>query len=175
MVHATLTGAPTGATPPLEILTSLVAALERSGVRCVLGGSGLLAALGLADAVADWDLTTDAALDQVLDATRDLPRELMGPNGIHADQKVRLEAGRVELIVRFAIVSDGGTVRLPSLVHGAWRGVPVGSPEVWAAAYRLMGRPAKWKLLRDWLREHGADRGIVARLIEEPLPADLRI
>jgi hypothetical protein len=174
MVHASLTGAPTGETPPFEILSGLVATLERAGVPCVLGGSGLLAALGLSDVVGDWDLTTDSALDDVLDATRDLPHELMGPNGIHADHKLRLEAGRVELIVRFAIVSDGATVRLPSLQHGSWRGVPVGSPEVWAAAYHLMDRPEKWSRLRDWLVEHGARREIVERLIEEPLPSELK-
>lgn len=39
--------------------------LLRAGVRCALGGSGLLLSLGLVDRVGDWDLTTDAPLERV--------------------------------------------------------------------------------------------------------------
>ena len=51
--------------PPLRPLLVLVERLERAGIVVALGGSGLLATLGLTDAVRDWDLTTDAGLDAV--------------------------------------------------------------------------------------------------------------
>lgn len=174
MADATLTGSPSGVTPPFEVLTDVVRRLEVAGIPCMLGGSGMLAALGLSDVVGDWDLTTDAPLSFVIDAARDWPHELMGPNGVHGDHKLRLEAGRVELIVGFTIVWEGGPVHLPSLRHGSWRGVPVGSPEVWAAAYYLLGRRPKWKTLRDWLRAHGARRESVERLLVQALPLELQ-
>jgi hypothetical protein len=65
-------------------------------------------------------------------------------------------------------------VRLPTIVTGRWIGVPTGSPEVWAAAYHLMGRPEKSSLLFGLLEKRGAEEAPIARLLAEPLPQELR-
>jgi hypothetical protein len=159
------------ATPPFEPLREVVARLERAGLVCALGGSGLLAALGLATEVRDWDLTSDASIDEVTAALAELPHAVAGSSGIHADHK--LMTGPVEVIARFSLLAGGRPVRLPTIVTGRWNDVPVGSPEGWAIAYALMGREAKAETLFAWL-DGRADRDTVARLLEQPLPGPLR-
>ena len=159
--------------PPLAPLHETILRLERGGVACALGGSGLLMAFGLAGSVRDWDLTTDLPIERVRLALGDLPHELHGPADLHADSKLRMAGGMIELIVGFAIRTDRTVVRLPTRVSIRWRGTPVGSPEVWAAAYALMGRSEKSSLLFGLLADRGADPSAIAVLLEQPLPRDL--
>lgn len=158
-------------TPPFEPLHQVVARLECAGIECALGGSGLLAALDLTTEVRDWDLTTDASIDDVTAALAELPNEVVGSSGIHADHK--LMTGPIEVIARFALLAEGRIVRVPTLVTRHWNGVPVGSPEAWAIAYALMGRAEKAETLFEWL-DGRADTGSVARLLVQPLPEALR-
>jgi hypothetical protein len=46
-------------TPPFQVVSQVLAALRRHGAEAAIGGSGLLAALGLVDQVRDWDVTTE--------------------------------------------------------------------------------------------------------------------
>ncbi|HVP15022.1 MAG TPA: hypothetical protein VMS88_05735 [Terriglobales bacterium] len=157
-------------TPPLEPLLEILARLEAEGIACALGGSGLLAALGLADVVRDWDLTAEASLECLIPIARGMPFETAGSDALHADAKLMFPAERIEVIARFAFHVPGGVVRIPTVVTGRWRGVPLGSPEAWALAYDLLGRAGKRDLLLDYLRARGHDRGMVARLLAQPLP-----
>lgn len=161
--------------PPLAPLHEVVAALEAGGVACALGGSGLLAALGLETSVRDWDLTTDAPLAAVSAALAPWSPEWMGPNGVHADQKLMLPALHTECIVGFAfrMEAGAGVVRIPTVVASRWEDVPTGSPEAWTVAYALLGRAEKSRRLMDHLARHGADPGVIARLRAEPLPPRL--
>lgn len=159
--------------PPIEPLLEVASILRRAGVGFALGGSGLLRALGLAESVGDWDLTTDADLDMVCRILRGFPQERFGPSGIHADHKLRLRSGAVELIVGMAIRAGGAVCRIPTVPRGEWRGVPLASPETWAVAYSLLGRDEKADLLFGRLRALGCDPAVVARLLREPLPAAL--
>ncbi len=160
-------------TPPLAPLREVVAALEGSGLACALGGSGLLAALGLVGHVNDWDLTTDAPLEDVERALTGRVIERAGPSGVHADHKAMLAAARTEVIARFALVAPAGPVRIPTVVTGRWEGVPLGSPEAWAVAYTLMARAARADLLFAHLAGCGVDEITRARLLDEPLPVAL--
>jgi hypothetical protein len=155
--------------PPLEPLRGTVDRLERAGVVVALGGSGLLAALGLTDSVGDWDLTTDAGLDRVRAALAGEGITHTGPDELHADRKLTLAGGTVEVIVGLAFHTRRGLVRIPTWVCGRWRGLPIGSPEAWAVAYHLLGRAAKSEALFAHLAAHGADPVRVARLVREPL------
>jgi hypothetical protein len=66
-------------------VSQVVTALQDHGADAALGGSGLLAALGLVDAVRDWDVTTDAdpavveAALQSIGATYDIQTGGDGP------------------------------------------------------------------------------------------------
>jgi len=159
--------------PPIEPLLVLVARFEAEGIRCALGGSGLLAALGLTETVHDWDLTVDAPLDQLVPLAGGWPFETAGSSGVHADAKLMFPGHSIEVIARFAFHGPGGVIRIPTVVTGRWRGVPLGSPEAWLAAYHLLERPAKRDLLLGHLRAHGHNSGVVGTLRAEPLPGEL--
>lgn len=159
--------------PSRRMLVSLVERLEGAGLVCALGGSGLLAALGLAGQVRDWDLTADAPIERVKAALAGERFGHKGPDDLHADQKLMLADGEVELILQFAFRTPGGVVRIPTWVSGRRDGIPLGSPEAWAVAYHLLGRESKSEALLGYLETRGADPGTIARLLEEPIPTGL--
>jgi hypothetical protein len=167
-------------TPPIEPLRAALARLASAGIPHALGASGLCASLGLVERVNDWDVTCDADLDTLASVFADQPHERFGNSGCHADHKLNIESGGIELIARFAFFVPGGIVRIPTIVTGTWQGVPVGSPEAWAVAYALMGeledsqrRRDRAALLFAHLAAHGADAATVAALLAEPLPASI--
>ena len=49
------------ALPGTQVLPAVLAALGNASVVAAVGGSGLLAPLGLTSRVRDWDITTDAS------------------------------------------------------------------------------------------------------------------
>jgi len=160
--------------PPIEPVREIVGRLEAAGIACALGGSGLLAALGLWDRVRDWDLTTDAPVDHLTALLEGGSFERFGPSGVHADSKLVIAAAGVDLIAEFALRAGDAVCRLPTIVTRRWNGLPLGSPEVWAVAYTLLERPAKAERLFDHLARAGADEAARALLDREPLPDDLR-
>ncbi|MDP9370228.1 MAG: hypothetical protein M3Q03_18475 [Chloroflexota bacterium] len=163
---------------PLESLLDVTQTLAATGVEVALGGSGLLVAMGLRDNARDWDLTTDSPWDRVrpnLDGIswQEAPR---GDDRYASAYRLLIPADGhdINLIGRFAIRAPGGVCRLPTIVTGAWNRVPLGSPAVWAVAYRLMGHHDRADLLLHQLSRHGAHPGVVARLLAEPLPDEVR-
>jgi hypothetical protein len=159
--------------PPPAPLRGTLARLEAAGLVAALGGSGLLAALGLAEHVRDWDLTTDEPWERVVEALAGEPLVAHGPDHLHADRKLALADGAVEVIVGFAFHTPGGLVRVPTVVAERRGGIPLGSPEGWAVAYHLLGRPEKRDALLGHLALHGADAGVLVRLLDQPLPSGL--
>ena len=169
--------------PPLQPLRAALTRLAAAGIPHAIGGSGLLAALGLVERVNDWDVTCDASLDDLAALFGDQPHERFGNSGCHADHKLNLEDNGIELIARFAFFVDGGVVRIPTRVTGHWNGLPVGSPEGWAAAYALMGalesgpkqeqRTQRAEALFAHMAAQGADAEAIAFLLAQPLPAPL--
>jgi len=169
--------------PPLEPLLATLARLERAGIPHALGASGLCAALDLIERVNDWDVTCETDLVTLEALFADEPGRSFGNFGCHADHKLNLRDGEIELIARFAFFVEGRVVRIPTRVTRRWRGVPVGSPEAWAVAYALMGaydeeadrerRRARAELLFAWIERHGAHADVVRELLAQPLPAGL--
>jgi len=164
--------------PPLEPLRRVFEALSAAGVEAAIGGSGLLYSLGLTDTVRDWDLTTEAPPEQVKAALGALPWHQAPTGGQTYATECRLnvtpDGADIDLMVRFAIRCEGGVVHFPTVVTGALEGLPVGSPEVWAVAYRLMGRQPKADILNDYVRRQGARSEIRALLAAQPLPEGVR-
>jgi len=166
--------------PPIEPLLDVVARLERAGLPCALGGSGLLAALELVDRVNDWDLTCDADPDRVAPLLEGLGLDLHGNDALHADHKLTLREERIEVICRFAFHGPLGTIRLACVPSGVWRGVPLSSVETWAVAYALLAegersarRRARSERLFELLARRGVDERVRVELLEQPLPAAL--
>lgn len=163
--------------PPKEPLIRLLERLQAAGIEAAVGGSGLLFPLGLVGKVNDWDLTTDGAPEQVRAALDGLSWEdRTGGFDYATAGRFVVFAGdmEIDLICRFAVAGEAGVVRLPTLVTGHWQGIPLGSLEVWAAAYWLIGRTQKAELALGHLRRHGADPVRLERMLQEPLPATLR-
>jgi hypothetical protein len=165
--------------PPIEPLQLVVNRLAGAGIQAALGGSGLLFSLGLVDAVRDWDLTTDATLAEVSAALgADIPWQPSptGDQGYATVNRINItpNGADIDMMIRFAVRCEGGVVRFPTIVTGQFDGIPVGSPEVWAVAYQLIGRPAKADMLHEYLRQHGARSEIRTQLLAEPLPEAVR-
>ena len=143
--------------PPLRVVRAVFADLAARG-RVVLGGSGLLYALDLVEAVGDWDLVTDVPAEQVAGvlADRRLAAERLGGDlpAFATAALFRVDAGdhQVDVLVDFAIRSGGSVTPIPPRPWRTWQGMMLGRPEDWALAYELMGREQKAALLRDWLR-----------------------
>lgn len=168
--------------PPLAPLHVLLERLSAAGIPHALGGSGLLAALGLVERVNDWDVTVDADVDALAAACAGLEFTRFGNNGCHADHKLGFDRERVELIARFAFFALDGVVRVPTRMTGHWRDVPLGSPTAWAAAYALMGeledsdrRRARADLCFAWLANRPPEREVIAELLTQPLPSTVRV
>ncbi len=162
------------ATPPFELLNDLSRRLSAARVHHALGASGLLFAHGLVDHVGDWDVTVEGSRATIEPLVADLTPRFVGSSGVHADSKLVLHDAQVELILDFAFVVEGGTIaRMPTMVAGEWRGIPLGALEVWAVAYSLLGRSASAELVFARLALTGADPAALARLAAEPLPAAL--
>jgi hypothetical protein len=163
--------------PRLESLQDAVARLTGAGIPCALGGSGLLAALGLVDHVRDWDVTAEGDLAAIAALFADRPHEIAGNAGIHADHKVMLTDDDLEVIVNFAFNVEGPVFRIPTIVSGSWQGMPLASPEAWAVAYALMGeyegvakRRERAEMLFAHVERTGADPEAIRLLLAEPLP-----
>lgn len=161
----------------MEMAKRVGAALTAAGITWALGGSSVLIAHGLWDQPpTDWDLNTDAELERVQAALTGFQVTLhpLTGSGAYATKARLTVAEEVDLMVRFAVRTEGGIVHLPTVVSRTWNGMPVGSPEVWAVAYRLIGRPVKPDLLSNWLRAEGADPAVKAILLAQPLPQALQ-
>jgi hypothetical protein len=171
-------------TPPLEGLLALTSRLDAARLAWAVGGSGLLAALGLVDRVNDWDVQVDAGPEALQALFAGVPHEFHGHGGCHADWKLSFEHERTELIPRFAFFVPGGVARIPFAVSRTWRGLHIAGPEGWACAYALMGefdepslrarRAERAERLFGWLAAHGANGDRLADVLREPLPASLR-
>lgn len=158
-------GLPTGdiTMPGLETVRAVVAAMDDAGIETAVGGSGLLAALGLADRVRDWDVTTDAEPSAVCAAltSHGIPYTVQpAAEGRYATKgRLRVDGGDhdIDIIVGFAVRTVDRIVELPTRITGHWLGLPLADPAVWAHAYRAIGRPDRAATLDAWLRGASAD------------------
>ncbi len=149
-------------TPPLPVVEAVLGAIHRQGAVAAVGGSGLLAALGLIDRVRDWDVTTDAQTMTVEAALQahGLPAAPApvgeGRYATRARFVIRDLDHNVEVLVGFALRdSKGNVVPLPTRVTRTWRGLPIADPDVWLKAYRLLQRHDWADLLQHWHKEAG--------------------
>jgi hypothetical protein len=142
--------------PSLDVVRRVVRCLEGGGLDVAIGGSGLLAALGLMDVVHDWDVTTDgpaSVVELALERTGFPYREAAVGEGNFATEARYIVDGQshqVDVLVGFALRDGDRTIVLPTRVSGRWRGLPLADPAVWELAYRLLGNGFKADLLSRW-------------------------
>lgn len=113
-------------TPPLSVVSALQRELGRRSIPSAVGGSGLLASLGLIDTVNDWDLVTDAEPSEIQAILEELGlRYSRGTHsGIFRTQALfTIEAGdhQVDVLVRFAFQGPSGIVEIPARTSLQWR------------------------------------------------------
>jgi hypothetical protein len=142
--------------PDLTVVREILDCFEDHGIVGAIGGSGLLAALGLTRVVHDWDITTDGAASSVERALVEVGYPYrcgavgVGTFATTALYIVDAETHEVDIIVGFAVRTEGRRIELPTRVTGTWRSLPVADPIVWEQAYRAMGETAKADLLSSW-------------------------
>jgi hypothetical protein len=160
--------------PDIRNLLLVTEKLEKRGIPYALGGSGLLHSLGLTDTVHDWDLTTEAPKNRIIDALHPLYIEEIVSGDFPFASRYKLliheQEPQVELFGHFSIQAEKGLCQLPAIPVFQWKGVHVGSHEVWYVAYALMNRKDKASLLLSYLEENGVRGNILQRLLSEPLP-----
>jgi hypothetical protein len=142
--------------PDLTVVREILNCFDDQGIVGAIGGSGLLAGLGLTQVVRDWDITTDDAPSSVEQALVDIGYPYRcGTVGVGTFASAALyivdaETHEVDVIVGFAVRIEDRKVELPTRVTGTWRSLPLADPTVWAQAYRAMGETAKADLLDSW-------------------------
>ena len=122
----------------LGALDAVAQRLRAGEVEFLLGGSGLLFALGLDVPVRDIDLMLreedrarfEEAVGEWLIGVTTAPGEVLT-----SAWKATLEVEGCEVEGLGGLGFAGGP-RLPFRAGGEWRGVPLAAPEVWWAAYR---------------------------------------
>jgi hypothetical protein len=144
------------AIPDVTAVREILSCFDDHGIVGAIGGSGLLAALGLTRVVRDWDITTDGAPSSVVRALVEVGYPYRCGTvgvGIFASAALYIvDAGThdVDVIVGFAVRIEGQRIELPTRVAGTWHSLPIADPTVWEQAYRAMGETAKADLLVAW-------------------------
>lgn len=163
--------------PPMEPLRQVLHRLKAAGIEAAVGGSGLLFPHGLVDRVNDWDLTTDAEPHAVRAALAGLTYlDRTGGSGYVTRARLVVQMGgeEIDLICQGGVETEVGVTRFPTFIAGEYQGIPLGSMEVWAAFYWLIGRRPKAELALGWLERNGAHPARLQRVLQEPLPSELR-
>jgi hypothetical protein len=142
--------------PNTSVVRLVLRKLAESGLGAAIGGSGLLAALGLTDVVHDWDVTTGgptSLVEGALDSAGVPYRRAPAGIGVYASDGLYVVDGgdhKVDVIVGFAARVRDRKIELPTRVSTIWRGLPIADPSVWEQAYRLIGEGSRADLRSHW-------------------------
>jgi hypothetical protein len=163
----------------LNNLMSVVKILDQNNIKYALGGSGLLLSLGLTDKVNDWDITIEIPKNDLLNILKfnELKEIESGDHPFFSKYKFLIHNfnPKVEIIGYFSIKTENGVCNLPSISVRKWRGIQIGSPEVWYVAYSLMNRIEKANKLFYYLKVNGANENIINLMLKEPMPDFLKL
>jgi hypothetical protein len=147
----------------LAALDAVAERLREHEVPFLLGGSGLLHALGIEVTVRDIDLMVRARDRAAFEAAAGgwLVGVTTDPGAVLTSAwKATLEVGGTEVEGLGGLGFAGGP-ELPFRAGGTWRGVPLCAPEVWWAAYRAY-KPERAALLEPHVPPEAR-----ARILEE--------
>lgn len=149
--------------PPLEPVSTIIALFQERGWPVALGGSAVLASLGLTDLVRDWDVTVEAEPGEVAGVLANLNLVVEDRTGrehpfaTRALLTVVTADHEIDVLVGFALRdphdSEGASVSIPVRVARHWLGLPIAHPADWKRAYELMGRTDRAAALGTHLAE----------------------
>lgn len=143
----------------LDALDAVARRLREHDIPFLLGGSGLLRALGLDVEVRDIDLMLRAEDRERFEAAVGewWVRTTTDPGPVLTSAwKATLDVDGVEVEGLGGLGFAGGP-ELPFRGAGEWRGIPLAAPEVWYEAY-LAYNPEKAALLEPFVRPDGRCR-----------------
>lgn len=138
-----------GVTLNHQILYPIIRRLEEHHIPYSLGGSGLMVALNLVDAVQDWDMTVDCSKDTLIQAIEgiDWIEQRSGDRPFASGYRISIPSLSIDFIGNFALYSGEQIVYLPVHTSGMWEGIRLSSPEIY-----LMGRREKADLLLKYMQ-----------------------
>lgn len=135
----------------MEGLREVAERLRAAKVEFALGGSGLLSFFGFKGEIGDWDLTTDAPIEEVRSALTGFDFEELGPKGLFVSKylfKITRMNSSIDLMGGFALRRGDQIHAVPTIVTADWDGIPIGSPEAWLRVYEITGHQEKASFLR---------------------------
>lgn len=141
--------------PDFVDLQELSKQLSGAGIVHALGGSGLISYLGLPIAVNDWDITTDASIQDVESALQGMHFVKVEQEGAYKSAyllKIKLNQSEADVIGRFAILDNEEIITIQTIVTDYWESVPIGSLKEWLKAYRAMGNLERVSMLEAYLK-----------------------
>jgi hypothetical protein len=141
--------------------------LDELRIEYALGGSGLLYSMNLIDKVNDWDITTDCPQKELTRALDNF-EWAFAPSGDYpfaSLYRISIPRHNIDIIGKHGIHTNQGICELPTIFTSSWKGIKIGSPEVWFVAYTLMGRHHKASLLYNYLERNGADSSVINKLL----------
>jgi hypothetical protein len=140
--------------PNIDSLRQLTKRLDEHSIPYALGGSALLRFYSCDVPVNDWDITTDANIEEVRAAIEGLDYIHVKAQGIFASSFLfilSIDNVSIDLIGNFGLHHEGKVFSIPTKLSDYWNGIPVGDPVSWIKAYEIMGRKEKAELLRQSL------------------------
>jgi hypothetical protein len=134
-----------------QLQAALLAVVRRLDVPVLLGGSGLLWALGLDVEVGDVDLVArpeDRAAIERLPWWLETTTEPAGIMRSAWKATLDVDGVDVDVIGGLAWMADGRLVHMPFRAEGSWQGVPLAPAAHWLALYERY-KPERAALLRQ--------------------------
>jgi hypothetical protein len=167
----------------IKDLVRITDELKESGISYVLGGSGLLHALGLVEQVNDWDLLVECPKEKLLRVIHEYSwQEQSSGDGLFASEyRIQVVPLSIDFIGYFALRSTKGIVKLPlekgdgegkenrNGHSGSWHGIPLSAPETWYVAYTMMGRESKAELLYNYLKDTNRNEELIRKLVRNEM------
>lgn len=151
----------------IQNLKLITEALSRHQISYTLGGSGLLYYLGLVDHVNDWDLLVECPKEKLCEAlgAYALREQSSGEYPFASKYRIQvLPPFNIDVIGFFTIESAQGKLEIPLEAGSIWQGISVSQPEIWYAAYKMMGRESKAELLYQYLKKEEKNKRLILQL-----------
>lgn len=144
----------------IQKLKEICQILTQNKISFTLGGSGLLYFLGIVKKFKDWDLAlycSERELEQAL-FEYNLEKQVCTPPYLSTYfYRMKTDEVSFDLMGHFGVERGHERIEMSYKVSQLQEGIPLGDIKDWMTSYRLMDRPEKFEMIRDYLRHVTAD------------------